>query len=1116
MALSSLETLRLRLEEYKRKYYLNLLLKGVLFSAAVLLSAYLLLNTLEYFGRFGSTFRMVLFFAFLATLIFSLTFWVIKPAWFLYGRRKPLTDEQAAQQIGQHFPEVGDRLLNTLQLSRIDARQNELLLASIQQKSQQLSFVRFADAVHLDENQRYIKYVALPALLIVLILFVSPAFFVQPTTRIVNFKNEYAEEAPFTFLLENESLRAFKNEDFTVRLTLDGGALPEGVILRHGNRDFRMEPTGNGQYTYTFHKVQKNLEFGFEAVGFRSDSYELKVLQRPALAAFQVRLQYPAYLNKPAEELANVGNLNVPQGTSVTWLFDAPQTESVSVTFDPKSPAQPAERARAAQFSFSKRLMQSSPYRVELRNAQATNREPIQYFISVIPDKYPTITLEPYRDSTLYNYLVLTGALTDDYGLSRLQVFYKVTRQGQPAPPQFASVSLPVQRAQTIQNYYYPWQTDSLRLEPGDRLEYYVQVWDNDGVNGAKSARTPVQDYAPPSRQAVERELEEATEKAEAQLDKSISRAQQLKSELAALENRLRSKRDLDFQDRKQVEELLKKRAELMEEIRQIQEQNKQLNQQQQRFNQVSPEAQQKAEQLQKLMEELLNNDTEKLYEQLKNMLEKSQDNRMLELLERIKNKERNTEKELDRALNLFKKLQVDQKVNQAIDELKKLAEAQQKLAEKTEKTDPAATPEKQEEKLPQTDQLQQEQEALEKAMDDIKKKLEEAEKMNEELSSPQEMDMQKDQQEQISDQQKQSKQDLSKKNTKGASQKQQKASKQMKQLAESLEQMQESAEMQEASENMDDLRKILENLLRLSFDQERVMKDFRGVNLSDPRFVKLSQEQLKLQDDARIVEDSLYALAKRVLQIESFVTRELNDMRRHMDEGTEFIKNRRIPQATSKQQFAMTSMNNLALMLSDVLKQMQESMANMMAMSGSKSGKKKGQAQPKPGLGQQQQQLNEQMQQMQQQGGNGRAQSEQLARMAAEQAALRKQLQELMDQVKGTQAGQQAGKELQELMKKMDQTEEDLVNKRLSQNTINRNKELVTRLLESEKALKEQEEEQKRKAETARQVPPRTPPALDTFVRERQRQTELLRTVPPSLSPFYRREVDQYFQKIK
>ena len=99
----------------------------------------------------------------------------------------------------------------------------------------------------------------------------------------------------------------------------------------------------------------------------------------------------------------------------------------------------------------------------------------------------------------------------------------------------------------------------------------------------------------------------------------------------------------------------------------------------------------------------------------------------------------------------------------------------------------------------------------------------------------------------------------------------------------------------------------------------------------------KLAQQQLKLQDDSKIIEDSLIALSKRVFEIESFVTRELGQMKKYMNESTNTIKQRRIGQTTGKQQMAMTSMNNLALMLAESLKNMQND------MNSSSSGKGKG-----------------------------------------------------------------------------------------------------------------------------------------------------------------------------
>src|SRR5688572_8199063 len=124
-------------------------------------------------------------------------------------------------------------------------------------------------------------------------------------------------------------------------------------------------------------------------------------------------------------------------------------------------------------------------------------------------------------------------------------------------------------------------------------------------------------------------------------------------------------------------------------------------------------------------------------------------------------------------------------------------------------------------------------------------------------------------------------------------------------------------------------------------------MKNFRNVNQSDPRFIALSQQQLKLKDDAKIIEDSLRSLAKKVFQIQSFVTREVNLMNENMDAGSQQIKERNIPRATNHQQLAMTSMNNLALMLNDVLKQLQEQMAKQ--MKGDQQCNKPG-GKPKPG----------------------------------------------------------------------------------------------------------------------------------------------------------------------
>ncbi|WP_019988897.1 DUF4175 family protein [Rudanella lutea] len=1096
--MQSYDTLLQRIEEYKKRYFLNQLVKGALFFTALAGSLFLLINTAEFIGRFGSTGRAVMFFGFLLTLLITLYLFILKPLLGLYNLRKALSDDEAARQIGTFFPEVGDKLLNTLQLQRISSAQSDLMQASLQQRSQQLLITRFANAIQIERNRRFLKLALPPIVLILGILLVNPTFFSTSSTRIVNYNREFAEEAPFQFVLQNKSLNAFRNEDFPVSVRLKGDAIPQDVYLVTNGTRFKLE-SSNSVFTYTFDNVQRDLDFHLEASGFRSDEYQLKLIDRPAVLNFNVKLEYPAYLNKPAEQLANVGNLLIPQGTVVTWNFVADHTDSLSLQFGQGTKPIIAQENEENGFTATRRMMQNTALTVMLKNAQVPNPSSISYGIQVIPDRFPTISVDKIQDTVSYNAIALNGLISDDYGFSRLRLTYKIIRKGKESP--FYSKDIPINRSSTSQNFVYNWSLDSLKLDKEDRIDYFIQVWDNDGANGPKSAKSSAMNFAIPSNQEIQQQIDQAAEKTEQQIDQALSKTQEIKKELNQMEERLRTKKATDFQDKKQLEDILKKREELIEQIKQLQQQFDKTNQTQERFAQNDPQMQQKLEQLEKMFKDLMDPESKKLYEELKQLLERKQDDKASEMLDRLNRKERNTQRELERAMKMFKQMQLEQKMDNIMNDLERQAQQQEKEAEENDKAN--ADPEKQAKEQ-------------EKAMEDFKKTQEqlkdlEKQAQKDQLRSP---DQQEDSQKEIEQQMQQSKQQLDQKQSKKASSSQSKTAKSMRSMMKAMQMSMASMEAQELQENMDDLRNLLENLITLSFSQERLMKEFRGINLQDPRVARLSQEQLKLQDDARIVEDSLNALASRVNQIQSFVTREMSNMKYYMDQSVQQLKERKLSQASSRQQFAMTSMNNLALLLSDVLKNMQQQM-NAMGAPGSGSSKGKSNN-PSGEMGEMQKQLNAKMRQMSQGGTTGRALSEQLAQMAAEQAMIRNLLKKLQENAKGTEAGKQMDKQVNDLMEKMDQTETDLVNKRVNQNTINRQNEILTRLLESEKALKQQDEDPKRQSQTAKAPKVSSPSFFDSINNRPQiKQVEVLRSVVPTYNPYYKKQANDYLQKV-
>jgi hypothetical protein len=1085
-----------KISGYKKKYYKNLLFKGLLIGSSLLLGAYLLINLLEYYGRFGSTSRAILLISFLLLAIYTLFFYILKPVFYLFKINEPLSDHQAAQQIGQFFPNIKDKLLNTLQLATsLSESDNALLEASIAQKTKDLKLFQFADAVNLNENKKYLKYVIPPVLAIILISAIAPSIF-KSTERIVYFKKNFAEPAPFHFEILNKDLKAVKNEDFKLNLKLVGNAIPEEVYLISNDRKFKMDIKDTRNFEYTFSNVQESTDFHFEGGGFTSNTFNLDLISRPSLLSFSVDLKYPSYLNKTSEEFDNVGNLIVPEGTQIDWKFKTDETEALKIIFDEKNSVE-VTKGMFSDFRFGKKIKQSAAYEISLKNKISANADKISYYINVIPDKYPLISLEQIKDTTLYNYIGIGGSVSDDYGLTDFKFFYRKKSSGKSTEP-FKAADVPFNKSSLSQTFFYQVNIQSLGLDKADQLEYYLQITDNDGVNGRKSTKTSIQNFAMPTALEFDKDIDKQIEKTEDKFEDVLKKSKDFKKALDALDKDLKKKKELDFQDKKEIDDLLKKKQELMDDLKELQKELDQLKDKQNRFEKQSPELQEKMEMLQKMIEELMKTEDTKMLEELKKMMEQQLDDKSLNQLDKINKNERNLDKNIDRTLKLFKNLQLKQKVNEVVKDLEKLAEKQEELAEKTE-----------ENKKPNED-LKKEQEKLNKEFEEKKEKLKDIDKLSKELKK--EVDTQEEKQEEISKDQEKAKKDLDNKDSKPASENQKKAAKKMKKMAGELQEAMQSGEMKQLDIDIDALREILENLIKVSHDQENIMKSFRSISLADPRFIKLSQEQLKIADDAKVIEDSLYSLAKRVMQIESFITTEVTDMRNNIDESVQYIKDRKLPQTASKQQFAMTSMNNLALMLSDTFKQMQQMMANM-SDPGSGKGNKPGDN-PMP-TGEQQKELNKKIQGLGSSGMGGKQLSEELAKLANEQAKLRKQLQEMKDKLNGTEAGKKVGNTLDELQKQMDESENDLVNKRINPTLFNRQKQIETRLLETEKAIKEQELDPKRNAKTGVTFNRATPPDLEKFKREKEKQVELLRTTPPNFTPFYKKQTDNYFKRI-
>jgi len=1076
---------------------------------------FLLVNIAEYFGHFDTGIRTAIFYAYILANAIVIARYIVVPLLKLFKLGKVISHDEAAEIIGKHFSDVSDKLLNALQLKRLleeERKESDLLLASIDQKISKLNPVPFQSAIDLSLNKKYLKYPVIPVILIGLILVISPGMITEPANRLVNHGSEFEKPLPYQILIMNDDLSVVQHDDFFLEIYIEGEEVPEFVYLQTGQNRIKCVKESPVRFQHRFVNVQNNTKFTLVAGQYKTKEYDLTVLPKPLILDFEVSVEYPEYTGRVDEVIKNSGDLSVPTGSNIGWHFLTKNTNSITMDFDGK--VETLQTVGQSAFKYTEQFFDNVTYSIISENEYLKGLDSLIYDISVIPDLYPTVIAEEHRDSVFDKRLYFKGNIKDDYGFNLL-TFKMYGENGY----LMNSDTVPINPNISSQQYFHSIDLAEYQIDEGQRVTYYFEVWDNDRINGSKSSKSQVLSYTLPSLEDIKKHKEDENEKIKEEFENAIDEVQKMQEEVDRITKKLVDKKELNWEDKEQIKQLLEKQNELQNSFDKLKKSNEQKSLKEQQYREVNEEILDKQKKLEELFEQLMENEElKKLFKELEELLEEVNKDKIQEKLDDMKLSNEELEKMLDRNLELFKQLEFEEKLNETIEKLNELAEEQKQAGEETLNKDKS-----EEEKL-------NEQKEIAEKFEDLKKDMGKLDEMNKELEDPAEFDKMEEEQEAIDEEMDESMEQLEKNNRKKASESQKNAGQKMKEMAESLFQMQQEMISEGMVEDLDALRDILENLIQLSFDQETLIDQVKEINRIDPQYTSLVQEQKKIKDDLEIVEDSLFALSKRQIMIEPFVNKEISEINKNIERSIKSLNDHRPEQAAGRQQFVLTSINNLALMLSESLEQMMSAMSMPSNSSCKNPGMKKpGMSQPGPGknamksLRKMQEELNKQIEALKkgkQKGGNepggnqtgkGSKMSEQLARTAAEQEYIRNELRKMSDQLeKEGQFG--AAKEIKRIADDMEKTETELVNKMLTEEMLMRQKQILTRLLKSEKAELEREKEEKRESNEGKSVFLRNPEDFFKYKKVRTSEVELLQPISPSLSPFYKNKVDQYF----
>ena len=1091
-----------KLELFIKKFYTNELIRGIIFFVGLGLLYFLFTLFVEYFLWLKPMGRTFLFWTFIGVEAFLLFRFILFPIFKLFKLQKGIDYKQASTIIGNHFTEVSDKLTNFLQLSDFDIHLNksELLLASIEQKANSLQPIPFGNAINFNTNRKYLPLAIIPILFFaVFYLSGNSKLISQSLNRVVHFNATFLPPAPFKYIVLNENLQTEQNKDFIIRIKTEGKVVPENTMIFIGDESYFMETTGAGEFQYKIEKATSTISFHMEANAVSSQDYELKVVAVPSIANFEMQLNFPQYLNKKSEIIKGTGNAILPEGTRVTWKINTQATQKVdwkdAISIFPFSKLDNS-------FVLSKIIVQNTDYQIITSNEKVKNYEKLNYQLSVIKDQFPAISVNNAPDSLKVDKSYVLGQISDDYGLSKLQVVYY--EKDKPQTVKRGTIAV---KSAAFDQFVFAFPSN-LPVEQGVSYEYYFEVFDNDAIHHYKSTKSSTFS----NRVATDEEKEDEVLKEQNDnvnsLEKSLKNQDKQISEIEKLQKTGKEKDNLEFKDQQKVNDFIKRQKQQDEMMKEFSEKMK---------DNLDKFKIDKKDETKELLEKRLDNankdleKNQKLLDELKELNDKIKNEDLQEKLEKFKQNSKNQTKNLEQLVELTKRYYVDKKAEQIVDKLEKLSDKQDKLSEN------------------EKENVAKKQEEINQAFDKIQEELKDLDKENKELKKPMDIPKDLDKEKSIDDDLKKASEELQKDQKAKAKPKQKSASKKMKEMSMNMKESMESSDKEQLEEDVKMLRQILDNLLAYSLSQEDVMLQFKNLKAGSPAFNKNIKIQQNLKLEFKHVDDSLFAMSLRNPKIAENVTKEIGNVQYNIDNAIATLTDSQLPKGLSHQQYAVSAANKLADFLSDLLNNMQ------MSMSGEGSGK------PKPGQGggmqlsdiiKKQEGLGEKMKEGMKKGqkpgegqegdkgkdgksGNkegengedGEGDAKAIMEIYKEQQQLREALQNELNK-------QGLGGNGQNALEQMKQIEKQLLNKGFKNETLQKILNVKQELLKLDTAIQQQGQENKRQSETNKKQFNNSTNTLPSSLVEYLNSIEILNRQSLPLRSNFNQKVQEYFNK--
>ena len=1051
-----------------------------IYSSLIIL--FILAITIENIFYLSSSIRMKVWIALVVIIIIFISFIFLVSIQIKNNRFKRYKLEFIAKNTGKFAFTKNDTLINALQIenTKENLYSKNLSKTFIEQTIDTLSKINLSKIFPSEKIYLWKKITLICLVFTFLTIITTWKHSVSSMFRWSHAKTEFIPPKPFELVGLTRHLNVLGGENVKIIFKAKG-QVPDSIfiefkpIFNSENNDSSIivsaQKTNIDEFEFEFKEIYQNFRYrGYLPSIDYWDAWEeittkyfsISVTDRPSIEDFLVTITPPNYTGlKKQSQKANQAQIQAINGSKINIKLKSNRNLSFAELILDQDKKEMKIKGKTAQYEFIATLDQK--FSINLMDKRGVrNRNPIPFNLQIVNDISPQMTIiqpPPIIELGSEQIIPILMSIEDDFGFSNLQLSYELERPNYiEAEPFISLFNIEINKSsKTQQDIQTIWNLESLGLMPEDQVRFHFELYDNDIVSGPKKTISSTFIVRLPSLNDLFHTFNEKQEKIVDAVKIELEDIQKLKIELDKAELNLLKKDKVEWKDNQSMKETFESVKEQLDDFQSLAEQMDQLNNNSEKHQLFSKDLMNKFEDLQQLIEEIFPQDMLKNMDWMDEALDNMKPEELLSALDQLSKNIQQVEEELDRFLDIFKRVKAEQEVDELRKRLEQLVRNQDNIDQQIRQVNTETSSSKYK-------QLEQEQKINKREFDEIINSMEDAandvkmfsrktaqslEKLSEsEVTKSTEYHLEK------------TIESLNKQDPYIAMDESYASLSDLEKIQNEMNKILSEFQKETTRDMSSKFRLILKDLLSLSKSQESLKSETELIPRNSPRLNDLALEQQMIQNQLTQAMGNAISLSKETFLVSPEMGRMLGTAYAQMDVSKGKLVERNGNGSIVNQNEAITSLNEGSKIIIQNIKQMKD--------SGSASGYNEFLKQMEK-MASKQQGINDQGMQLALGQMANSLKNSIMQQMLAQQKGVRQSLNKMINEMKNN--GKQGLGDLNSITKEIDKVINDLEKKNYTQSTSQSQKKILSRMLDSQTSMTQRGVDDKRKSETAEQV---------------------------------------------